>query len=194
MKTISYYFVLTLLVYLFSCSNEEVAEKIEIDKDGKTMCASVDECLAVYDFERARKFIGKDQSYGSFSKDEDIKKITIAESKFWADRGEIDKALTVIDETWGIRDFVWSESDWQSWRYLIIDKGVTSSCEKGNYSQAKIYALKAADDLNADGHKIGETGWKDANHVIHNGEKAKGPSMRELLLKKISQFEELLKQ
>jgi hypothetical protein len=174
MKNIPYYFVLSLLLSLFSCSNTESG------------CGSVDECISSYDFEGARKFIGENW----FDKDEDIKKITIAESKYWADKGDIDKALTVIDETWGIEDSEWSEADWQSWRYNIIDKGVASFCEKSEYKQAKILALKAADDINVDGFKIGsdlEEYDRNNNHV-----KAKGPSMRESLLKKINEYETLL--
>jgi hypothetical protein len=174
-KNIHNYFIFSLLLTLFSCSNTESG------------CGSVDECISSYDFEGARKFMAKNW----FNKDEDIKKITIAESKYWADKGDIDKALTVIDETWGIDDSDWSEADWQSWRYNILDKGVSSFCEKADYKQAKILALKAADDLNVDGFKIGselEESDRNNNHI-----KAKGPSMRKSLLKKISDYETLLK-
>jgi hypothetical protein len=186
MKNTPYYFILFLLLSLYSCSNGE--KEIVLDENGKVVCQSVDDCLSSYDFESARKFIGD-----SYDKEENIKKITIAESKYWADQGEIDKALTVIDETWGIEDYVWPEADWQSWRYNIIDKGVSTLCEKNEFKQAKSLALKAADDINVDGNKIGVTGWEDANGVTHNEEKAKGPSMQEALLKKISKYEELLK-
>jgi hypothetical protein len=189
-----------LTLILTSCSNGE--KEVELDKNGKAMCASVDECLACYDFERARKLI--DHSFGNAIEEaEDTKNITIAESKYWADKGEIDRALTVIDETWGIDDLDWSEADWQSWRYNIIDKGVSSFCEKGDYKQAKILALKAADDINVDGFKIGSgTGifidrdGVELDYNPNNGAKeikAKGPSMQETLLKKINKYEELLK-
>ena len=191
MKNTPYYFTLFLLLSLYSCSNDE--KEVELDKDGKAMCKSVGECLAIYDVERARKFIGKGEEFVMYPEDQDTKTITIAESKYWADQGEIDKALSVIDETWGIKDFVWPEADWQSWRYNIIDKGVATLCEKNEFKQAKSLALKAADDINVDGHKIGETGWKDANGDTHNEDKAKGPSMQESLLKKIKKYEELLK-
>ena len=92
-----------------------------------------------------------------------------------------------------MEDYVWPEADWQSWRYNIIDKGVATLCDKSEFKQAKGLALKAADDINVDGHKIGETGWEDANGVTHNGDKAKGPSMQDALLKKISKYEALLK-
>ena len=189
MKNTPYYFILFLLLSLYSCSFDEEVE-VEFDENGKAMCGSVDECLAIYDFERARKFIGKVND-GVYPKDEDTKTITIAESKYWADQDQIDKALTVIDETWGIEDYVWPESDWQSWRYNIIDKGVTSCCEKTEFKQAKIIALKAADDINMDGFKIGSD--LDEYDRNNNYIKAKGPSMQETLLKKISKYEELLK-
>jgi len=192
MKNTPYYFTLFLLLSLYSCSNDE--KEVELDKDGKAMCGSVDECLAIYDFERARKFIGKGESPDAivmYPEDQDTKTITIAESKYWADQGEIDKALSIIDETWGIEDYVWPEADWQSWRYNIIDKGVASLCEKSEFKQAKGLALKAAEDINVDGLKIGSDAGERDEHGNHI--KAKGPSMQETLLKKISKYEELLK-
>ena len=174
MKNTPYYFTLFLLLSLYSCSNDE--KEIVLDENGKVVCQSVEECLSSYDFESARRFIGDD-----FDKDRKIKTITIAESKYWADQGDIDKALTVIDESWGVDDYFWSEEDWQSWRYNIIDKGVASCCEKSDYKQAKILALKAADDINVDGFKIGSS------------DKAKGPSIQAVLLKKISKYETLVK-
>ncbi len=180
MKNTPYYFTLFLLLSLYSCSNDE------LDENGKVVCQSVEECLSSYDFESARRFIGDD-----FDKDRKIKTITIAESKYWADQGNIDKALTVIDESWGVDDYFWSEEDWQSWRYNIIDKGVSTCCEKSDYKQAKILALKAADDINVDGFKIGsDTDERDddGNHI-----KAKGPSIQAVLLQKISKYESLVK-
>lgn len=169
------------------------------DTTTKSGCDSVNSCLAIYDFEGARKLIDRED----YNWENEFREVTIAESKFWAEKGEIDKALSVIDESWGIDDYDWSEADWQQWRYNIIDKGVTSCCEKGNYSQAKVHALKAPDDLNVDGFKIGSgTGTfidKDGVELDYNPNngakeiKAKGPSMRESLLKKINQFEELVK-
>jgi hypothetical protein len=182
-----------LILLLCSCSNTESG------------CGSVDECLSSYDFEGARKLVDKNE-YGG---DEKFKDITIAESKYWADKGEIDRALSIIDESWGLDENAWKESDWQEWRYNIIDKGVTSCCEKGDYRQAKIYALKSPDDINVDGVKIGvNTGeWQDKRGNTYDYQtdcerngvkpcseiKTQGPSMREALLKKITQFEELVK-
>ena len=199
MKNTPYYFTLFLLLSLYSCSIDE-AKEVELDKDGKAMCASVDECLAIYDFERARKFVDDGLS---FEKDKNLKSITIAESKYWADNGDIDKALTVIDESWGISEHAWSEADWQSWRYNIIDKGVATLCDKSEFKQAKGLALKAADDINVDGHKIGSGTGRfidrdgvELHYNPNNGAKeikAKGPSMQEALLKKISKYEAILK-
>jgi hypothetical protein len=192
MTSTKFYFSLSLLLFISSCSNSESG------------CSSVDECLSSYDFEGARKQVGD-----GFDKDRDIKKITIAESKYWADKGEIDRALTIVDESWSTSDYIWPEADWQEWRYNIIDKGVTSCCEKGDYRQAKIYALKSPDDINVDGVKIGvSTGeWQDKRGNTYDYQddcesdgvkpcseiKTQGPSMREALLKKITQFEELVK-
>jgi hypothetical protein len=204
MKNTPYYFTLFLLLALYSCSFDE---EVEFDENGKAMCGSVGECLAIYDFERARKFVDDD---GSYEKDENLKSITIAESKYWADNGDIDKALTVIDESWGISEYAWSEADWQSWRYNIIDKGVATLCDKSEFKQAKGLALKAADDINVDGQKIGEStggGWQDKKGNTYYSQsrceddgvkpcseiKAKGPSMQETLLKKISKYEAILK-
>jgi hypothetical protein len=194
MKSIKIYSSLSLLLILSSCSNSED------DLNDNGSCSTIEGCLSKYDFERARKIAGE-----SIISDDELKIITIAESKYWADKGEIDRALTVVDESWGIDDYEWKESDWQAWRYNIIDKGVTTCCEKGDYRQAKIYALKASEELNIDGLKIGSGTEryldKQGNEHDHEGRthsdckelKAKGPSMRESLLKKISQYEELVK-
>ncbi|MBM3187050.1 MAG: hypothetical protein FJZ67_12180 [Bacteroidetes bacterium] len=193
MKSLNSYFTGVVLgLSLFSCTSTESG------------CSSVDECLSSYDFEGARKHIEN-----KFDSDKEVKKITISESKYWADKGEIDRSLTIVDESWDTDDYYWPEADWQQWRYNIIDKGVTSCCEKGNYNQAKIYALKASDDLNVDGVKIGKQipGWRDRKGNVYSYESdcedksgkpclentAQGPSMREALLKKITQFEELVK-
>lgn len=175
------------------------------DTTTKSGCDSVNSCLAIYDFEGARKLIDRED----YNWENEFREVTIAESKFWAEKGEIDKALSVIDESWGMSDSNWPEEDWQQWRYNIIDKGVTSCCDKGNYSQAKVYALKAPDDLNVDGLKIGSsTGrWQDKRGNTYDYQssceddgvkpcveiKVQGPTMREALLKKIAQFEELVK-
>jgi ABC-type microcin C transport system permease subunit YejB len=188
------YTVFSLIFFLSSCANTESG------------CGSVEQCLASFDFEGARKTLENEAFYDIGTKKRDI---TIAESKYWADQGNIEKALSIIDESWGIDDNSWPESDWQAWRYNIIDKGVSLACEKSNYTQAKVYALKAPDDLNVDGFKIGvSTGkWQDKKGNTYSEQyycerdgvkpcteiKTDGPSMRESLLKKISQFEELIK-
>jgi len=160
----------------------------------------IDSYLAEYKFEEARKANSANSTYDKSDRAENLKKITIAESKFWADKGEIDRALTIVDESWSTSDYSWPEADWQEWRFNIIDKGVTSSCEKGDYKQAKLYALKASNELNVDGFKIGSgTGrYLDNKGVEHKGYsqdwieiKAKGPSMRETLQQKISEYEKL---
>jgi len=188
MKSAKFYISLSLLFFISSCSNTKT----------ESGCSSVDDCLSSYDFEGARKQVADVQDW---DKDEEIQKITLAESKYWADKGDIDRALTIVDESWGTDDDDWPEADWQEWRYNIIDKGVTSSCEKGDYKQAKLYALKASNELNVDGFKIGSgTGrYLDEKGVEYDYNiksnmteiKAKGPSMRETLQKKISEYEKL---
>lgn len=188
MKNIPYYFILFLFISSCFSPNSENIKTVKTE----TGCTSVDDCISKYDFEGARAYMAI-KTDNIYIHDDDIKNVTIAESKYWADKGEIDKALTVIDESWGIDDSDWPEADWQSWRYNIIDKGVATFCDKSEFKQAKGLALKASEDINVDGHKIGETGWEDANGVTHNGDKAKGPSMQDALLKKISKYEALLK-
>jgi len=192
MANSKYNLLVILILLLSSCSNSED------DLNDNGGCSTVEGCLSNYDFERARKIAGK-----GYNTENDLKDITIAESKYWADKGEIDRALSVVDESWGINDYVWEESDWQAWRYNIIDKGVTICCEKGDYRQAKIYALKASNELNVDGFKIGsgtgryldDKGIEYESKVYSNMTeiKAKGSTMRESLLKKINQYEELVK-
>ena len=211
MKNTPYYFILFLFISSCFSPNSENIKTVKTESG----CTSVDDCISKYDFEGARAYMAIKPDYEAIH-DDDIKNVTIAESKYWADKGEIDKALTVIDESWGIDDSKWPEADWQSWRYNIIDKGVASFCEKSDFKQAKILALKAADDINVDGLKIGLGGtgrFIDKNGRETEAEykyqgtpfeevtapagateiKAKGPSMRESLLKKINEYETLLK-
>ena len=191
MKNTPYYF--TLFLFISSCFSPHPDSYYGLkNKKLKTEsgCTSVDDCISKYDFEGARAYMAIKPDIDAIH-DDDIKNVTIAESKYWADKGEIDKSLTVIDESWGVDDYFWSEEDWQSWRYNIIDKGVATLCEKNEFKQAKGLALKAAEDINVDGFKIGsdtDEYDEDGNHI-----KAKGPSMQEALLKKINKYEELLK-
>ena len=114
-------------------------------------------------------------------RNKNLKKITIAESKHWDDLGNYEKALGIVDESWGIEDDVWIESDWQQWRYNIINNGVDYYCEKRNFPAAKILAMKAADDLNVEGIELSLT--FEANEL----------SMRQILFAKIVDFEKILK-
>jgi hypothetical protein len=167
----------------------------------------VDAYLAEFKFEEARKanIAGSDGERA-----ENLKKITIAEAKFFAAEGKYDRALKIVDETWGMDEYHWDEKDWGVFRLSLIEDGIDKLCsEKGDFVKARLLALKAPDDLNVDGVKIGNIirGWRDTkgNLYTHENEceeksgkpclenRAKGPSMREVLLKKIAQFEELLK-
>jgi hypothetical protein len=101
----------------------------------------IDSYLAEYKFEEARKanIAGDD-----WDRDENLKKITIAEAKFWVSQGEFDRALKVVDETWSISDFHWSEEDWEQFRLSIIEDGVDKLCsEKRDFVQAKFLVMKA---------------------------------------------------
>ena len=157
---------------------------------------TVDSCLAKYDFEGARK------ANTDYDKEAQLKKITIAEAKFWSSKGDYNKALKVVDESWDIDDSDWPENDWQSFRYSIIEDGVNKLCsEKKDFSGAKLLAIKAPEDINVEGFKIG-SGTK--NYLDKEGNeqeyecsdckeiKAMGPSMREVLNKKIADYEALV--
>ena len=148
---------------------------------------SVDSCLAKYDFEGARK------ANTSYNKEEQLKKITIAEAKFWSSKGEYDKALKVVDETWGMDDYDWKENDWQSFRYSILEDGVDKLCsEKKDFSKDKILAIKAPENINVEGFKIGSPEIDKYGREEEGPEGiAKGPSMRETLNKKIADYEAL---
>ena len=101
----------------------------------------IDSYLAEYKFEEARK--------ANFSGDksdriENLKKITIAEAKFWASQGEFDRALKVVDETWMLDDYEWNDSDWEEFRLSIIEDGIDKLCiEKRDFVQSKYLAMKA---------------------------------------------------
>jgi len=142
--------------------------------------AAIDDYVNKYMFEEAREI---NSSMVDSIRNKNLKKITIAESKHWVDLENYEKALGIVDESWGIEDDVWSESDWQAWRYNIINNGVESHCEKRNFPEAKILAMKAADDLDVNGIRYGQDGLVKLNLL----------SMRQILFAKIADFEKILK-
>lgn len=197
------FIILSCFLVMVSCGSESK------DSEEKASCNSVDDCISVYDFETARKLMKKGGISGLLGGNDDYKNIVIAESKYWANKGDIERALSVVDESWGVSDSNWPEEDWQCWRNNIIDIGVTANCEKGEFLKAKFLALKASEDLNVDGIKIGTIidGWVDKKGNLYSSSfdceergrkpclenKAKGPSMRQLLMAKIKDYQKLLK-
>jgi hypothetical protein len=160
---------------------------------------TIDACLAKYDFDCARKSFAELDEY---EKGETLKKITIAEAKYWSQKKkDHNRALGILDESWGVDDSDWKENDWQSFRFSLLEDGIEDLCvNKKDFKAARVLALKAPEDINEEGFKIGSgtgkyldedgiekdyscmgCGWKEI--------KANGPAQRELLNKKIKEYE-----
>jgi hypothetical protein len=166
--------------------------------------SEVEQFLTNYKFEEAREACSKITDIDE--KQRQLKAITIAEAKWWCrNRNDFNRALSVVDESWSIDEKNWKEIDWQSFRYSIISDGVVHLCEViKNIDSAKLFALKAPDNINEQGFLIGHgTGiFKSKEGEVFEyffegcnceQEIAKGPSMRELLNKKIKEYEAILK-
>jgi hypothetical protein len=101
----------------------------------------IDAYLAEFKFEEARKanIAGTDSERA-----ENLKKITIAEAKFFAAEGEYDRALKIVDETWGMTDYQWEDKDWEEFRLSLIEDGIDKLCsEKGDFVKARLLVMKA---------------------------------------------------
>jgi hypothetical protein len=105
----------------------------------------VDAYLAEFKFEEARKA----NSAGNVSdRAENLKKITIAEAQFFAAEGEYDRALKIVDETWGMTEYEWEDNDWEEFRLSLIENGIDKLCsEDRDFVKARLLVMKANENF-----------------------------------------------
>lgn len=161
------------LFLLYSCGGGANKE-FDVLKE-KYNCENVDDCLSKYNFEAARAYMGADESLGNFRY---LPRITEAESVYLAKNGEFENATSVIDEANHVNYY---DENKQKLKFKIYDMAVNSFLEKGDYDQAKKWAMRSS-DLHS------TKGWtKD-----QDGNWSKEETQRAVLLKKIKEYKEVM--
>tara|TARA_B100001057_G_C22381890_1_gene768734 strand:- start:104 stop:601 length:498 start_codon:yes stop_codon:yes gene_type:complete len=132
--------MLLLVVFVFSCGGSDVDKKKE--KIGqKYDCMSIDDCLAQYKFTAARAHL--DAINDPRNRWEPNKKIVNIETSYWVNQGDFNQAMTVLEEAReSIATNYTRESDYNKMRYNLISSIVNKLLDKGNYKEAKRWALK----------------------------------------------------
>ena len=137
----------------------------------------IDDYLNKYKWEEAREI---NSSMVDSIRNKNLKKITMKESSYWANEKNYEKALSIVDESSDIPNEIWYDEEWEEFKYDIINKAVTNYCENDNYNQAKIFAMKAADDRLVDGSSFNRRNVEDINAENYPNMKAR--ELRELVL------------
>jgi hypothetical protein len=167
-KQISILFFISIL--LFSCKNEQeqkeeyFEEEIKPKLVEKYKCYGVDDCLSKYEFQGAREFASETAKFGYSWEAEDINnKIITAESTYWINEKEYDRAYKIIKEV-GENEF------------KVLDDITSSLISDKEFDNALLWALKASDIKTTVGYNISD------------GE----DSQQKILLKKIATAKKML--
>jgi hypothetical protein len=182
-KKMSKLATLSIIIFLISAC----VSKYERDKENalkgvreKYSCISVDDCLSKYDFEAARAFMGADE----FSEYENLRKIVEAESIYFAKNGDYERAISVIDEA-DMSHYI--EEDIQKMKFKIYEISVNSFLEKGDYDNAKKWAMRSSD--------IHSTNGRTKEIYDHYGYKwTKDITQRGNLLAKIKEYKKTIEE
>tara|TARA_B100000963_G_scaffold292105_1_gene262334 strand:- start:1376 stop:1930 length:555 start_codon:yes stop_codon:yes gene_type:complete len=178
-KIIPITLMLLLVIFVSSCGGSDVDKKKE-EVAEKYDCENVDDCITKFNFEAARAFAGvEDDLMGD--KQKAFKKVISAETNYWIDEGEYDRALSILAEgKVGIEDTPLGETEFNVMRFKLISSVVDKLLDQASYKEAKKWALKC-DDLTVDG-------WSKSQDRNYD-EKT---NMKNTLLKKIKETEELM--
>ncbi len=167
---------LVFITSISSCGDSNY-EKSRDEAIEKYDCSSIDDCLSQYNFEGARAHMAANDASGgpSFEGYEDnIEKVSRAESIYHSNHGEYERALKIIDEDHFPRLY---EHKKHVIRYNILEIAVDNYCEEGNFIKAKQFALKASS-------RHGLNGF--AEDDIDKNQQA-------ILLKKIKTYQNIMK-
>lgn len=160
------------LIIATSCGDQERDKKDALLE--KYNCSSLDDCLWKYEFEGARAYLSLKKESGYVHREgAEINKILDAEANYWVKEKEYKKALSVIDES--ADDY--SGDNKREKRFKLLSLIIDELIEDGDFTQAKLYALKGSDE-----HTI--EGWSD----VRDEEK----TQQKILLKKVEKAEKLL--
>jgi hypothetical protein len=156
LKQISILFFISIL--LFSCKNEQeqkeeyFEEEIKPKLVEKYKCYGLDDCLSKYEFQGAREFAGETGKFEPWNIDDNIKKIITAESTYWVNEKEYDRAYKIIKEY----DPGIYETDKSEKEFEILDDIISSLISDKEFDQALLWALKATDIKDADGYNVSD--------------------------------------
>lgn len=171
---------------LFSCKNEweqkeeYFEEEIKPKLVEKYKCYGVDDCLSKYEFQGARDFASEIQVFSpSLFGNEVMEKIVRAESIYWLNEKEYDRAYKTVLE------FKPSNTDWSNAemerQYDILDDIISSLISDKEFDKALLWVLKASDQHNIEGWKKSDTSnWNDQE------------TQQKILLKKITTAKKIL--
>ena len=166
---------------LFSCKNEQeqkeeyFEEEIKPKLVEKYKCYGVDDCLSKYEFQGAREFANETARFDFYENNLSTnKKIITAESTYWVNEKEYDRAYKIIKEyqpTGYKADYINSKKEFE-----ILDDIISSLISDKEFDKALLWAIKATDIKDADGSAVSE------------GE----DSQQKILVKKITTSKKLL--
>lgn len=175
-KIIPSILALSIAAFISSCGGSETEDKRqEIAEEFD--CDNVEDCLTNFNFEAARAHLS---NVDEWKKRETYKKVVNAETNYWVNAGEFDKALSIMEEgkvgiEEGIYDFEYSKM-----RFELISSIVDKLLDKESYKEAKKWALKCP-NLTVEGWGADSSDYDEKNN------------MKNTLLKKIKETEELMK-
>jgi hypothetical protein len=172
-------------------STAEVNKEINDDITEKYGCGSIDECITQYKFDGARAFAGSYTGYSSTEENGAWQKILTSEANYWINNADFERALNVITEG---KDFYKDIIDrpapekYNLARYNVLSTIIDKLLDQEKFKEAKRYAIKSC-DCNMNGrtkadqkdYDGGDEKWDDS------------ASMKNTLLKRINETEELLK-
>jgi len=168
--------MLLLVVFVSSCGGSDDEENRQAVAE-KYDCDNVEDCLTNFNFEAARAHLNNVELW---AKRDTYKKIVNAETNYWINAGEFDKALSIMEEgKVGIEDGIYGH-EYNRMRFDLISSVVDKLLDKEAYKEAKRWALKCP-NLTVEGWG---TDSRDYNEKTN---------MKNTLLTKIKETEELMK-
>ena len=134
-------FALSILALISSCREPDINEDKQEEIAEKYKCLSVDDCLAQYKFTAARAHL--DAINDPRNRYAPNKKIVNLETSYWVNQGDFNQAMTVLEEARvSIAIDYTKESEYNKMTYNLISSIVNKLLDKGNYKEAKRWALK----------------------------------------------------
>jgi hypothetical protein len=159
--------------------NEKRKKESEIAE--KYKCISCEDCLSKYEFEGARAYLAlSDWREANFRQEITV---IIAESNYWVKQKDYERALNIVDEFHNDM----AEREKQKIKHDVLSKIIDDFISIKDYEKAKLFALKASDNINLDGENKAEnpSAWDEVSEMKN------WKSQQKDLLEKINLAEKL---